>query len=342
MGMDWAVYNIDKQTVISQPKLHEFFWFPYDSQHPSSESDITTNLLTTPIIPSCFKPKSSLLTGARVQNAKISAAPAVTTLLSLPPELLLAVAEELAEDYLDLIFFSTTCATMWELTQPIRYRVICSEIRAKSWAGCRVVLIGGTNHTLPHGMLTDGEKEYFRRCIRASGEWIEEYELDTDNVNLSVVPCWEGSLDLPKISPRYSSQRLRNNRSQRQAVTSLFHVFGRWLSFDWREFMPNKEEGDNWMIRNFTKREYVISVRHLTQMLYSLTGFFSDAFSEESEWYAHGDWAGDRIDITLTSMHKQEHGDESDWKDITEGIRKKLNALCQSSEGPQTDDEFQF
>ncbi|KAJ3820652.1 hypothetical protein EV361DRAFT_872460 [Lentinula raphanica] len=99
-----------------------------------------------------------------------------------------------------------------------------------------------------------------------------------------------------------------------------------WLAFSFYDFLPTKEKGDNWMIRNFTKREYVISVYHLTQMLYSLIGHFASG-SPTGGWLAHGDWAGNRIDITLVSIHKRDHGDGSDWKDITDGVKEKLRAL---------------
>lgn len=44
----------------------------------------------------------------------------------------------------------------------------------------------------------------------------------------------------------------------------------------------------------------------------------------------NGKWAGHRIDITLASVHKQEHEDDSNWKDITPHIKEFLEWLAKS------------
>ncbi|KAJ3772826.1 hypothetical protein FB446DRAFT_735259 [Lentinula raphanica] len=351
--LTWTVYNIDKHAIISQPELWEFFWFPYSDSHGPT-SDLTTHLLTTPIIiPSRYKTKP-LIPDARKQIVKESA---VSNLLSLPHELLAAIAEEVAaESYQDLILFAITRTTIWEATHPIRYRAICSEVEATSWAGSRIILLGSSSgRTFLNGILTDEEKAYFESGLQSyhsSDEDSDESsnedfdEPDTNHIKAgkraNTAPFrQETSLDLPNINVM---RGISSGSSYFRELLPYHHDhFSPWLSFIWGEFMPTKAKGENRIIRNLTKREYVTSPRYLTQMLYSLIGHFAGAFPEDSSWLALGDWAGDRIDSTFISNHKQEHGEESDWKDITERVREKLRAVQQEEMQRNDDaDGFEF
>ncbi|KAJ3785517.1 hypothetical protein GGU10DRAFT_387429 [Lentinula aff. detonsa] len=106
----------------------------------------------------------------------------------------------------------------------------------------------------------------------------------------------------------------------------------RWIWFDRKDFRLGRPERDRWMVRNLSKREYVIKSRsrNLTQVLFCLIGRSDDPSVAMSggEWLINGTWAGDRIDVTLVSIHKQEHGDESKWKDITVDVKLKVMTLA--------------
>ncbi|KAJ3726843.1 hypothetical protein FB446DRAFT_735265 [Lentinula raphanica] len=332
----WRVFNIDKGNTKSQTTLEESFWHNND--------DKTITLLTTPIIPSCYLFRT-VVSRARKGKANSSANDfTATTLLLLPPELLFAIAEEL-EDYLDLIFFSVTCVAIWELTHPIRYRMIFDEVKQKSWAGCRVIFLGDHTETVPNGMFTDEEKAYYRKILPNDVDDDIDEPSDTDNVklgrHLSCAPYDFASLILDTSPGARSNRWHRSNPRRSKALMNLraSDLLKPWLTFDLNDFMPSKAKGDNWLIRNYTKRQYVITLpSHFTQMLYSLIGHFASG-SPRGGWLEHGDWAGNKIDIALASMHKQEYGDDSDWKDITDGIRKKLRSLCRE-EGYEN--RFQF
>ncbi|KAJ3772828.1 hypothetical protein FB446DRAFT_33543 [Lentinula raphanica] len=148
----WIIFNIDKMRTITQTVFNDSFW---------DTDTLTTNLLKTPVFPSCYEFKRRVFKARLQKEISGNDTSAAMSLLSLPLELLFAIAEQF-EDYVDLICFSLTCATLWELTHPIRYRMVCAEVRAKSWAGCRIVFFGEYTTTVPNGMLTDKEIAYYK------------------------------------------------------------------------------------------------------------------------------------------------------------------------------------
>ncbi|KAJ3810748.1 hypothetical protein F5876DRAFT_65366 [Lentinula aff. lateritia] len=80
------------------------------------------------VIPSFYKTALSIGTSG------------ATILLSLPNELLLAIAEELLEEYRPSFFH---------------------KLKIQSWAGSRIILLGDYIRVLPEGLLTDAEREEF-------------------------------------------------------------------------------------------------------------------------------------------------------------------------------------
>ncbi|KAJ3738173.1 hypothetical protein EV360DRAFT_90740 [Lentinula raphanica] len=88
------------------------------------------------------------------------------------------------------------------------------------------------------------------------------------------------------------------------------------------------------------QREIAGCKRHLTQMIYCVIGRSDDPSVSMlgGDWLIRGPWAGDRIDITLVSIHEQEHGNEKEqWKDITDGVMQKLREV---SDEEDREDEF--
>ncbi|KAJ3873915.1 hypothetical protein F5051DRAFT_109769 [Lentinula edodes] len=316
MGQYWTIMSIDNSEATGHlGKLGEFFWMPDDS---------LVSCLTTPVIPSSYKTAAIASFGGKSQNLKKNYPPSI--LLSLPHELLLVIAEELSEDYLDLICFSVTCIDAWELTGQCRYQSLSQKIKSKSWAGSRIILLGDYAGALPKGLLTDAEKKELRLDGYADHEF--------------------GSLLYAHPAFRMPSYKILNDFYYDEIAQDddLFHElqyfahrepFSRWIMLPGNFKLTRSSSKDRWMIRNLTKQEYAITRRRsLTQIVYSLIGCSDDPSvsmqGERCSVLINGPWAGDRIDITLVSIHRKEHTPEeqSSWKDITISVKELLEALA--------------
>ncbi|KAJ3893526.1 hypothetical protein GG344DRAFT_43116 [Lentinula edodes] len=316
MGQYWTIMSIDNSEATGHlGKLGEFFWMPDNS---------LVSCLTTPVIPSFYKTAAIASFGGKSQNLKKNYPPSI--LLSLPHELLLVIAEELSEDYLDLICFSVTCIDAWELTGECRYQSLSQKIKSKSWAGSRIILLGDYAGALPKGLLTDAEKKELRLDGYADHEF--------------------GSLLYAHPAFRMPSYKILNDFYYDEIAQDddLFHElqyfahrepFSRWIMLPGNFKLTRSSSKDRWMIRNLTKQEYAITRRrNLTQIVYSLIGCSDDPSvsmqGERCSVLINGPWAGDRIDITLVSIHRKEHTPEerSSWKDITISVKELLEALA--------------
>ncbi|KAJ3712761.1 hypothetical protein DFJ43DRAFT_50582 [Lentinula guzmanii] len=335
MGQYWKLINIDNQQTTGYiGNLGEIFWY---------KNSVITTLLIAPVIPPHFKSKPAV-SKARILEVQNDSTVPTATLLTLPSEILHCIAEELMDDYLALICFSLTCVTMWELTHPVRYRVLESELKNKSWAGGRIILLGDYARGLPKGMLTAEEIE---QLILNHGdeELSDEYSDDDEHVPDNKMDYRLGRLledaseNFQQVSLKLNisildDKRVWNHRSLYRQLLNFPPRFRHWFSFEWRQFIPNEAEGGSWMVRNFSKREFVakFSPRNLTQVVFSLIGRSDDPSISmfEGDWLIDGAWTGDSIDITLASIHEQEHEHETDWKDITAEVKQKLEALAKS------------
>ncbi|GAW03922.1 hypothetical protein LENED_005677 [Lentinula edodes] len=316
MGQYWTIMSIDNSEATGHlGKLGEFFWMPDNS---------LVSCLTTPVIPSSYKTAAIASFGGKSQNLQKNYPPSI--LLSLPHELLLVIAEELSEDYLDLICFSVTCIDAWELTGQCRYQSLSQKIKSKSWAGSRIILLGDYAGALPKGLLTDAEKKELRLDGYADHEF--------------------GSLLYAHPAFRMPSFKILNDFYYDEIAQDddLFHElqyfahrepFSRWIMLPGNFKLTRSSSKDRWMIRNLTKQEYAITRRRsLTQIVYSLIGCSDDPSvsmqGERCSVLINGPWAGDRIDITLVSIHRKEHTPEerSSWKDITISVKELLEALA--------------
>ncbi|KAJ3797415.1 hypothetical protein GGU11DRAFT_877907 [Lentinula aff. detonsa] len=333
MGQYWKLINIDKQETTGYiGNLGEIFWY---------KNSVITTLLIAPVIPPQFKSKPAV-SKARILEVRNDSTVPTATLLTLPSEILHCIAEELMDDYLALICFSLTCVTMWGLTHPVRYRVLCSELKNKSWAGDRIILLGDYARGLPKGMLTADEIEELilnHGDEELSDEYSDEDEFVPDNkmdYRLGRL-LDDASENFQQVSLKLTSifeETVWSHRSLYRQLLNFHPRFRHWFSFEWSQFIPNEAEGDSWMVRNFSKREFVAksSPRNFTQVVFSLIGRSDDPSISmfEGDWLVDGAWAGDSIDITLASIHEQEHGNETDWKDITAEVKQKLEALAKT------------
>lgn len=115
----------------------------------------------------------------------------------------------------------------------------------------------------------------------------------------------------------------------------------KWIFPKERDFkLKLSSPEDCWMLRNVSKREFVIKGKGkepcgLEQALFSLVCWSSDPSismscdDEIAEKLIQGAWAGDMIDVTVLSLHnEQEREIIGLWKDITATVAEMLKALA--------------
>ncbi|KAJ3993456.1 hypothetical protein F5050DRAFT_1846208 [Lentinula boryana] len=309
----WNVISIDNREATGYlGRLGDFFW----------RSNRVINEMMAPVIPSTYTSNTTFFE-ERLQKINLKTDTAGTTIdVALPLELLLAIADEL-EEYLDLLCFSLTCTTMWENTARLRYRSLYSKLRRHSWARTRIILLGDCARTLPEGVLSEEDKKELA------------LEGNSDMLGNAFCAAAENFTQLEwKTISAHNDKRAQANIRLLEEL-SRFHSderINRWIWFDRKDFRLGRPEGDRWMVRNLSKREYVIKSRsrNLTQVLFCLIGRSDDPSVSMSggEWLINGTWAGDRIDVTLVSIHEQEHGDDPKWKDITADVKLKVMTLA--------------
>ncbi|KAJ3927181.1 MAG: hypothetical protein NXY57DRAFT_651112 [Lentinula lateritia] len=180
MGQYWTVINIDNRESSGRlGKLGEFFW----------HFNPIINYLVAPNIPTCYK----LRTPMEKSQTNSSGA----TLLTLPDELLLIIAEELVEDYLVLMCLSLTCVAMWEVTEQVRYRSLYAKLKTFSWAGGRIILLGDYGRALPDGVLTAEDIKQLKLTKHAKRTWEQDFMTSTFRNRIRTFPSsWRGESDL--------------------------------------------------------------------------------------------------------------------------------------------------
>ncbi|KAJ3823318.1 hypothetical protein F5880DRAFT_1652253 [Lentinula raphanica] len=315
MGECWQLLSIDNWATTGHElgKLKEFFWCP---NHALS-------FLKAVVMPSTYKSDTrSPEDQARAQRMALEPQSS-TLLLTLPVELLLIIAEDLGKDYLHLLCFSLTCTFLWEITGRTRYHSLYRRLKQDSWSGSCIILIGEYADRLPDSMLTDEEKEEFKlldeRRYSLYGLAGSLYSIAYDNFRqLSRIPKY----------PIFGDQRVRRNPKLLDELMDAHDIEQcmPWVSVNRKDCVVERQDGDRWMLRNLSKREYVTlaNSRHVMQILYTLVGetqYSCYSFSDEGP----ENWEGDRIDLTVASVHQQEVGDDvNEWADITRYVIKEL------------------
>ncbi|KAJ3845639.1 hypothetical protein EV368DRAFT_90366 [Lentinula lateritia] len=286
MGQYWTVINIDNRESSGRlGKLGEFFW----------HFNQIINYLVAPNIPTSYKlrtPMEKFQTNRQVKYTKlvkfvvliIHAQSSGATLLMLPDELLLIIAEELVEDYLELMCLSLTCVAMWEATEQVRYRSLYAKLKMFSWAGGRIILLGDYGRALPDGVLTAEDIKQlkltkYRKKNLGTGLYDQHFQEPNSDISL------------------FKEERVRSNAALGRELLEFSRKkpFSDWIRLKWKDFMLARTEGgDYWMIRNFTKREFTKSSRrNLTQALYCLIGCSQDpsVSMPGGESLIDGEWA---------------------------------------------------
>ncbi|KAJ3729743.1 hypothetical protein EV361DRAFT_868916 [Lentinula raphanica] len=329
MAEEWQLVSVDNRASSGHlGKLKKFFWNPSRA----------VSFLKAVVVPSTYKLDTRTPGDqAKAQRAALESQSSAL-LLTLPIELLLIIAEDLGKDYLHLLCFSLTCTFLWEITGHARYHSLCSELKKESWSGSRIILIGDRAKGLPKSMLTHEDKQELglprqRKDIRFNVAGRAFYRVAQDSFrNFSHIP---NDLILGDRRVRTNSKlrgELLNANRNEQCM--------RWISINRDNCVLKRQDGDFWMLRNLSQREYVllphsrVSKVSVTQVLYSLVGESEYSYCSYSDG-DEGKWAGDRIDLTVLSIHQQEHGNDAKWMDITFYIIQQLEELAYETEFPE-------
>ncbi|KAE9402987.1 hypothetical protein BT96DRAFT_1017232 [Gymnopus androsaceus JB14] len=331
MGQSFYLISIDNlQISLGGAKFGEFFW--------EEDDDIILRLIA-PVIPPSYLESD----GLTQRSTWAESAP----LLNLPPELLLLVAEHLT--YADVISLSLICPTMWTATSHIRYLSLSTKLQHQSWAGSRLICLGDYAEDLPTGFITSSDLEQMDEIL--GYPTISE---DSD----------DGPRELALFYRFYQSYCSRPERylticgptERRRSFLDFFYTpyiprrVSDWVSLEERCFVPKPKPEDCWMLRNLSKKEFVIKAKHegrwhgLIQALYTLITWSNDPSismaceDEVSEAIIRGPWAGDRIDVTLKSIHDSEQEGQC-WKNITARVAGVVDSLGQTD---HWDNNFKF
>ncbi|KAJ3752901.1 hypothetical protein EV360DRAFT_88293 [Lentinula raphanica] len=317
--------SVDKRQATGDlGELGEFFWC----------SSPIVNYLIAPVVPSKYLENRGRATNSRSRKMvsklqSITTSGSVPALLALPAELLMLIAEYLRKDYIHLLCFSLTCTLLGEVTEQARYHSLCGKLKYQSWAGSRVILLGDYTYTLPENMLTEKDIKKFK-C-----------DLVRDKLGMALYYIAGGYFRKP-LSPEESlifrDERVEKNSDLRKELldASCRDEQQPWIRrISLLNFMPVQQHGDRWILCNLSKRECVTLAKldSVTQVIYALIGRSEEVDSPVStmydgEWLAQGPWARDRLDIILVPVHKQEHDNEGEWKEITADVVSKLKELA--------------
>ncbi|KAJ3817211.1 hypothetical protein F5880DRAFT_102425 [Lentinula raphanica] len=322
MGEYFKLISIDNRASAGHlGKLPEFFW--YWSR--------AVSYLKTVAVPSTYKLDTrSPEDRAKAQRMALESQSS-TLLLKLPVELLLIIAGDLRKDYLHLLCFSLTCTFLWEITGQARYHSLCYKLKQESWSRNRIILIGDyAAANLPESMLTDEEKEEL-------GLLDEHYNIFGIGSALYYVAS-DSFRDLAYMSNDLilGDERVQTNSTLRRELKKANRNAQcmPWISVNREDCVLKLQDGDSWMLRNLSKRVYVTlpnSERKIAQVLHCLVGHSQYSYFLHSK-EGNGNWAGDRIEVTVVSVHRREHGDDINWVDITLGVKKHLQRLARDED----------
>ncbi|KAE9402986.1 hypothetical protein BT96DRAFT_973932 [Gymnopus androsaceus JB14] len=323
--MGFYLISIDNLQISLGADFGEFFW---------DEDNDKIYRLIAPVIPSSYLESDRL-----VQRISTTATP----FLNLPPELLFLVAEYL--DYADVLCLSLTCPNMWSATSRIRYISLSTKLNRRSWAGSRLICLGDYAEDLPTGLITSSDLEQMDEIL-GHPTIFEEDDGPTEPRDFALLyRVYQSYYSRPErfltICGTSEKRRYMNLLSEPSIPRRVSH---KWTSLNERDFIPKPKPGmkdDRWMLRNLSKKEFVIKaqltggVHGLLQALYTLITWSNDpgismvCEEEVSEAIIRGPWAGDRIDVTLKSIHDFEQEGES-WEDITVRVAGVVDGLSES------------
>ncbi|KAF9066090.1 hypothetical protein BDP27DRAFT_1424229 [Rhodocollybia butyracea] len=305
--MGQLYFNIDKTQTIGGGwgKLGKFFWYPRKE---------VLDRLSTPVNQFHWAPK------LKSKDKRSPAAQTGTLLKKLPVELLQAIAKELIDDFFDLMSFSLTCVTMWEVAEGVRSLYIRTELQRKSWRGSRILFLGRYARSLPQGLLTEEDKEKLTEMIEMHCDESSDDDSVNSNTSESSISLLERALEEECSDPGPAPKRIYLldilsydvPKAYRQYCSELsYFACGRTVLS-----LSLTSPKDRWILRNLTKKEFVIKSEGstssgLTQALFSLICWSDDSSismacdESDAERMIRGPWAGDRIDLTVYSITPQ-------------------------------------
>lgn len=252
-------------------------------------------------------------------------------LLALPVEILQIIAQEMIDIYLDVICLALTCTAMWDITERARSLSYLAELQSQNWAGSRMICFGDHACSLPKGLFTLEDRERFEEVI--GEQWGDlANEDDEDSRDLAMIRQARYKFSTPRKWSLYRSDDTRGldapEEIELEIYTSLRGKKAAMCWIDIRNWLVLQPPEDRWMLRNLSKQEFVLKSKgsdpsSLVQALLSLICWSTDSDvsmncdKSIAETLVRGPWAGDRIDVTLFSIHNEQQRNNGDWNDIT-------------------------
>lgn len=253
----------------------------------------------------------------------------------------------LITDYNDALALALTSTYFWSVGKPHIESLLTRRRSPEwSWSGNRIILVGSGTDSLPPGLdveylgppPSDGEDD--------ERAWDLLSALDED-INCSI----EGGIFIRPIA--VSGKYLADHRDF--GCVGKTANFNPWLKpFDRRvqtlrnakvrrETNPDGSfAAQEWILRNLTKKAYTredggpcgsLDHRLIVRSCWS-SEIGSIQLHPEPESLRHGPWAGDRFDVVplgdleLVLMSDGKVGRVEGWKDVTDDVRKEIDAIC--------------
>ncbi|KAF9073888.1 hypothetical protein BDP27DRAFT_1416955 [Rhodocollybia butyracea] len=300
MGQDWNLVNVDKLRAFGYwGKMGEFFW---------DERPGVIDRLSTPVNPAEWP---CLFTTGRPNSHAF-----------------------------DKVAYRTLASDC----QKFRFEYLRFRLQRRSWAGSRIICLGDYARDLPQGLLSEEEMEK----LEENADEMEEEGEDITDVSLlnRSLMVYQAQAASPWAGEELISSTRSRLTFRHKGFWEATPVARAWLSLDLKDFTLRRAQStspeDRWMLRNLTKKEFVIKSKGgtsegFTQVLLSLISWSDDPSvsmvcdEADAEQLIRGPWAGDRIDVTLYSLHEQKKN--TGWKNVTDEVLKLVKRLAEEEDG---------
>jgi hypothetical protein len=260
--------------------------------------------------------------------------------VNLPLEMIQEIYSNI-EDFVDVVFLSVTCQSLWSRGREEIYRHVRLIAASLSWAGGRIICVGDylENDDIPDHLLSPEEKAEFTRLDDNKDE---DEDGESQHYTLYNYPWAESAGDRAIFSVRrlFESYMLSGPLGWRghSVLRSLVNT----------EFEYAPPEPAPAMLRNLSRHQYVresalVSWREaaqaeiketrdvgfghivLSRICFSTSGSVAMVYDGDIH---RGVWAGDRLDIVAESEFSDD--DRSAWTDVSDEVLKEMEAIWRS------------
>ncbi|KAJ7833630.1 hypothetical protein B0H14DRAFT_3871600 [Mycena olivaceomarginata] len=342
MGQIWRLINLDKREAYGHwGKLGECLF-------DTSPNCLNTTLRAAPKLPDCdrlilpYKPGApfeTLLSGRTVTYFPQKAAQS-STLVNLPLEMIQEIYSNI-EDFVDVVFLSVTCQSLWNRGREEIYRHVRLIAASLSWAGGRIICVGDylENDDIPDHLLSPEEKAEFTRLDDNKDE---DEDGESQHYTLYNYPWAESAGDRAIFGVR---RLLRAICFQDHWVGVFTRLFGPSSTPNSNTHRPSPHRPCSETFRATStsgnrrssageraaqaeiKETRDVGFGHivLSRICFSTSGSVAMVYDGDIH---RGVWAGDRLDIVAESEFSDD--DRSAWMDVSDEVLKEVEAIWRS------------